>query len=95
MSDIAHLAATLFRKASGSKRLIVAIVGPPGAGKSAFAEALLPLLPEGAAAIQGGKLCACGPGLLRFARNDGFGLSSFWKAHRDSRVFQTVSYSAR
>jgi pantothenate kinase len=51
MSDIAHLAATLFRKATGKKRLIVAIAGPPGAGKSTFAEALKPLLPEGAAAI--------------------------------------------
>lgn len=50
MTEIAHLAATLFRKAAGKKRLIVAIAGPPGAGKSAFAEALLPLLPEGSAA---------------------------------------------
>jgi pantothenate kinase len=51
MSEIAHLAATLFRKASTRKRLMVAIAGPPGAGKSAFAEALLPLLPEGSAAV--------------------------------------------
>ena len=51
MSEIAHLAATLFRKASARKRLMVAIAGPPGAGKSAFAEALLPLLPEGSAAV--------------------------------------------
>jgi pantothenate kinase len=51
MTQIAHLAATLFRKAAGRKRLVVAIAGPPGAGKSAFAEALLPLLPEGSAAI--------------------------------------------
>lgn len=46
MSDIAHLAATLFRKAAGRKRLMVAIAGAPGSGKSAFAEALLALLPE-------------------------------------------------
>jgi pantothenate kinase len=51
MSQIAHLAATLFRKASGRKRLIVAIAGPPGAGKSTFAEALLPLLPAGSASV--------------------------------------------
>ncbi|MEO3997367.1 nucleoside/nucleotide kinase family protein [Mesorhizobium sp. CAU 1732] len=51
MSELAHLAATLFRKASGRNRLIVAIAGPPGAGKSTLAEALLPLLPEGSAAI--------------------------------------------
>jgi pantothenate kinase len=51
MSELAHLAATLFRKASGRNRLIVAIAGPPGAGKSTLVEALLPLLPEGSAAI--------------------------------------------
>lgn len=51
MTEIAHLAATLFRKAAGRKRLMVAVAGPPGAGKSTLAEALLPLLPEGSAAI--------------------------------------------
>ncbi len=51
MSDLAHLAATLFRKAHGRSRLMVAIAGPPGAGKSTFAEALAPLLPAGSAAI--------------------------------------------
>jgi pantothenate kinase len=49
MSEIAHLAATLFRKAAGRKRLVVAIAGAPGSGKSTFAEALMPLLPEGTA----------------------------------------------
>lgn len=51
MSELAHLAATVFRKAAGRARLVVAIAGPPGAGKSTLAEALLPLFPEGSAAI--------------------------------------------
>ena len=51
MSEIAHLAATLFRKATGRNRLMVAIAGPPASGKSSLAEALVPLLPEGSAAV--------------------------------------------
>ena len=51
MTEIAHLAATLFRKAASRKRLVAAIAGPPGAGKSTLVETLLPLLPEGSAAI--------------------------------------------
>ena len=51
MSEIAHLAATLFRKASGRKRVLVAVAGAPASGKSTLAEALLPLLPEDSAAI--------------------------------------------
>jgi pantothenate kinase len=51
MTELGHIAATLFRKRSGQKRLMVAIAGPPGAGKSSFSETLLPLLPEGTAAI--------------------------------------------
>ena len=51
MSEVAHLAATLFRKAAGRKRLMTAIAGPPGAGKSTFAQTLLPLLPKGSAAV--------------------------------------------
>lgn len=51
MSELAHLVATVFRKASGRGRFVVAIAGPPGAGKSTLAEALLPLFPEGSAAI--------------------------------------------
>lgn len=50
MSEIAHLAATLFRKAAGRDRLVIGIAGPPGAGKSSLAAGLLPLLPDGAAA---------------------------------------------
>lgn len=51
MTEIAHLAATLFRRAAGLQRLMVAIAGPPGAGKSTLVDTLLPLLPEGEAAI--------------------------------------------
>ncbi|MDN2578847.1 nucleoside triphosphate hydrolase [Aquibium sp. ELW1220] len=51
MSELAHLVATMFRKAAGRSRFIVAIAGPPGAGKSTLAEKLLPLFPEGTAAI--------------------------------------------
>ncbi|WP_157014423.1 nucleoside triphosphate hydrolase [Mesorhizobium xinjiangense] len=51
MSEIAHLVATIYKKASGRQRFIVAIAGPPGAGKSALADTMLPLLPEGSAAL--------------------------------------------
>ncbi|QDZ00192.1 nucleoside/nucleotide kinase family protein [Nitratireductor mangrovi] len=51
MSEIAHLAATVFRRAAGRSRFVVGIAGPPGAGKSTLAEALLPLLPDGSAAV--------------------------------------------
>lgn len=51
MTEIAHLAATLFRKAAGRARIVAAIAGPPGAGKSTLVEALAPLLPQGSAAI--------------------------------------------
>ncbi|BCH20941.1 nucleoside triphosphate hydrolase [Mesorhizobium sp. L-8-10] len=51
MSEIAHVAATLFRKAAGSKRFIVAIAGPPGAGKSTVSEQLAALLPENTAMV--------------------------------------------
>ncbi len=51
MSDIAHLAAAIFRKGAGCERVLVAIAGPPGAGKSTLAEALVPLLPEGTACV--------------------------------------------
>lgn len=51
MSELAHLVATVFRRAAGRARFVVAIAGPPAAGKSTLAEALLPLFPDGSAAI--------------------------------------------
>jgi pantothenate kinase len=51
MSEIAHLAATIFKRASKAPRFIVAIAGPPGAGKSTLSAALHGLLPEGTAEV--------------------------------------------
>jgi pantothenate kinase len=48
MSEIAHLAATIFKRAGKANRFIVAIAGPPGAGKSTLSARLHELLPEGA-----------------------------------------------
>lgn len=51
MSDIAHLAAELFRRAAGRDRFIVGIAGPPASGKSTLAERLRELLGEAAALV--------------------------------------------
>ena len=51
MSDIAHLAATIFRKAAGRDRFVVGIAGPPGAGKSMLGQRLKELLAEAPAAL--------------------------------------------
>jgi len=51
MSDVAHLAAELFRRASGRERFLVGIAGPPGSGKSMLAERLRELLGAEAAVV--------------------------------------------
>ncbi len=51
MSEIATLAATIFKRAAKAKRFIVAIAGPPGAGKSTLAEELCAVLPEHSAIV--------------------------------------------
>lgn len=51
MSEIAHLAATIFKRAGKANRFIVAIAGPPGSGKSTLSARLHELLPEGAAEV--------------------------------------------
>lgn len=51
MSEIAHIAATIFKRAGGQRRFIVAIAGPPGAGKSTLSQQLHDLLPEGSVAV--------------------------------------------
>jgi pantothenate kinase len=51
MSEIASIAAAIFKRAGKSPRCIVAIAGPPGSGKSTLAERLLQVLPENSAAV--------------------------------------------
>lgn len=51
MSEIAHIAATIFKRAGKNERFIVAVAGPPGSGKSALSASLHELLPEGHSAV--------------------------------------------
>lgn len=51
MSEIAHIAATLFKRAAGAERFVVAIAGPPGAGKSTLSAALREVLAEHGAEV--------------------------------------------
>jgi pantothenate kinase len=51
MSEIAHIAAAIFKRAGKARRLVVAIAGPPGAGKSTLSAALRDLLPAGSAEV--------------------------------------------
>jgi pantothenate kinase len=51
MSEIASLAATIFKRAGKADRFIVAIAGPPGSGKSTLAERLSDVLPRDKTAV--------------------------------------------
>jgi pantothenate kinase len=51
MSEIASIAAALFKRAGKAKRFVVAIAGPPGGGKSTLSAALHELLPAGSAEV--------------------------------------------
>lgn len=55
MSELAHIASLIFKRAVGHERILVAIAGPPGSGKSTLAEALHEALVAGgqSAAIVG------------------------------------------
>jgi pantothenate kinase len=51
MSEIASIAAAIFKRAGKSRRFMIAIAGPPGSGKSTLAERLHEILPEQASAV--------------------------------------------
>ena len=48
MSQIAGIAATIFKRAGQARRFVVGIAGPPGSGKSTLAESLREVLPDSA-----------------------------------------------
>lgn len=51
MSDLASLAATIFKQGHRRGRIVVAIAGPPAAGKSHISDRLEQLLPEGSSVV--------------------------------------------
>lgn len=51
MSEIAHIASAIFKRAANAPRFIVAIAGPPGSGKSTLSAALVDLLPQGSSIV--------------------------------------------
>lgn len=51
MSELASIAAAIFKRAAKSQRFIVGIAGPPASGKSTRAEGLVDLFPEGSAVV--------------------------------------------
>ncbi|MBD0413687.1 nucleoside triphosphate hydrolase [Oryzicola mucosus] len=51
MSEIASIAAKIFKQAAHKDRYVVAIAGPPGAGKSTLSAALHDVLPQGSSVV--------------------------------------------
>ncbi len=51
MQTVEDIAAEIVGRAHGLNRIVVALAGPPGAGKSTMSERLLAALPAGAAAL--------------------------------------------
>ena len=51
MSELAHIAAAIFKRAAGRDRVLVAIAGPPATGKSTLSASLADLLPPGEAVV--------------------------------------------
>lgn len=51
MSELAPIAAAVFKRAAGRDRVLVAIAGPPAAGKSTISAALVSVLPPGEAIV--------------------------------------------
>jgi pantothenate kinase len=51
MSEIATIAAAIFKRAGKAHRCLVAIAGPPGAGKSTLSTGLRDVFPEGTAEV--------------------------------------------
>ncbi|HEY6630731.1 MAG TPA: nucleoside triphosphate hydrolase [Rhizobiaceae bacterium] len=51
MSEIASIAAAIFKRAARADRFVVAIAGPPGSGKSTLAERLHEVLPADKSAV--------------------------------------------
>src|ERR1700754_380396 len=51
MSEIATIAAAIFKRAARAQRFVVAIAGPPGSGKSALAANLHEVLPENSSIV--------------------------------------------
>ena len=51
MSEIAGIAAAIFKRLGGQRRILVAIAGPPGAGKSTLSGRLEQVLPQGASIV--------------------------------------------